>query len=66
MSETGLVPTPEVCARRGFHGPFANVDKYNAVPGWEGLADCLTCGTTCRTREAEVPGDTAEPPPTAS
>lgn len=63
MAETGREMAHEVCAWRGHHGPFANLDKYNDVPGWGGLGDCLTCGTTCRT-DGHLPaadGAAAEP-----
>lgn len=38
-----------VCLRRGHHGPFANLEKYREVPGWEGMGDCQQCGSTVRT-----------------
>lgn len=41
--------TPDVCKARGFHGPFINLDRYEAVPGWSGYGDCAICGSTCRT-----------------
>jgi hypothetical protein len=38
---------PEVCERRGFHGPFKRTEIYDSFPGWEGYGDCVLCGS-CR------------------
>jgi hypothetical protein len=53
---------PEVCERRGFHGPFKRTEIYDSFPGWEGYGDCILCGS-CRhvqteeTRRSSVAGD---------
>jgi hypothetical protein len=40
--------TPEFCAERGFHGPFCNLERYAAFPGWEGMGECMLCGGSVR------------------
>src|SRR5690606_30081515 len=41
---------PGLCEERGYHGPFLNTEIYNTMPGWEGMGDCVTCGSTCRAK----------------
>lgn len=43
----------KICEARGYCGPFINHQVYNAMPGWVGLADCLTCGSTVSTAPHE-------------
>ena len=40
--------TPDFCAERGYHGPFCNLERYAAFPGWEGMGECLLCGGSVR------------------
>jgi hypothetical protein len=40
--------TPDFCAARGYHGPFCNLERYAAFPGWEGMGECLLCGGSVR------------------
>jgi hypothetical protein len=50
------------CEVRGYCGPFANEELYNAFPEpmWHGMADCMECGTTCHVpRELERCGRSA-------
>ncbi len=35
-----------VCQNRGYCGPFVNSERYDATPGWEGIADCVVCRNT--------------------
>jgi hypothetical protein len=43
---------PEVCERRGYHGPFKRTEIYESFPGWEGYGDCESCGS-CRHVQTE-------------
>jgi hypothetical protein len=37
---------PSFCQTRGYCGPFLHAERYSAVPGWNGFADCAICGNT--------------------
>jgi len=39
---------PEFCERRGHHGPYVNAERYLEFPGWDGMGECLACGSTVR------------------
>jgi hypothetical protein len=41
---------PEFCERRGHHGPYVNAERYLEFPGWDGMGECLACGSTVRIR----------------
>jgi hypothetical protein len=45
---------PEFCERRGHHGPYVNAERYLEFPGWDGMGECLACGSTVRIR-ADLP-----------
>jgi hypothetical protein len=34
------------CQARGYCGPFLHAERYTAIPGWEGIADCAICRNT--------------------
>ena len=34
------------CEGRGHCGPFVDRDRFDAVPGWEGMGTCQLCGNT--------------------
>jgi hypothetical protein len=34
------------CQARGYCGPFLHAERYSAIPGWEGIADCAICRNT--------------------
>jgi hypothetical protein len=34
------------CRARGYCGPFLHAERYSAIPGWEGIADCAICRNT--------------------
>lgn len=38
---------PQFCEDRGYHGPFARTEEYNRFPDWNGMGECVTCGS-CR------------------
>lgn len=44
---------PGHCERRGYHGPFTNLEKYDSEPGWQGLGECVLCGSTRHVRTEE-------------
>ncbi len=39
---------PEFCERRGHHGPYVNAERYLEFPGWDGMGECIVCGSTVR------------------
>ena len=50
------------CELRGYCGPFANEEYYDAFPEpmWHGMGDCLECGTTCHvSQERQREGSSA-------
>lgn len=53
MMEEGELTEPGYCERRGYHGPFTNLEKYDAEPGWQGLGECMLCGSTRHVRREE-------------
>jgi hypothetical protein len=46
---------PEFCERRGHHGPYVNAERYLEYPGWDGMGECLACGSTVRIRVELAP-----------
>jgi hypothetical protein len=46
-----------VCQNRGYCGPFVNSERYDATPGWEGIADCEVCGNTVQIARHRVLGE---------
>jgi hypothetical protein len=66
-SDTLRRTTSSVCQARGYCGPFINAERYTATPGWDGIADCVTCHNTVEIERHRMLWErslTVEAPPT--